>query len=523
MSQRLIWVIISVITVSLVGLISLQTFWLLQEFNLKEEQFNQQVREVFSDIIRELETQETVIEFTNEVFSLRYNVHDLPSYSLLNSSLPEVKGDKEEISVRKNFLSINDSMSIHTNKKIEIMKGDSVLFRKTLFKCQPDNYCKTISKIDLNKEIEKKLTNKTLFVEKIINKMLNYNEDIKKRIDYYTLQNIIYKQFVNHQIYLPFEFAVKNDSGTIIYQSPKFDKNYSDVFKTQLFPNDVFSPENFLVLYFPTKNNFVMRSIGFMGVLTIILILIIIFSYSLTLYTILHQKKLSEMKNDFINNMTHELKTPISTISLALQMLSDKSIDKNPNQTNNIINIINQETKRLAFQVEKVLQMAIFDRGEYRFNKQLLSINTLIESITSTFDMHVKKRNGQLFVTLNATEDKVYADELHISNAILNLLENALKYSKENPTIEISTTNNHNHIIISVKDNGIGISKHDQNHIFDKFYRAHTGNIHNVKGIGLGLSYVKIIAEAHKGSVRVISELNRGSEFQILLPINQNL
>lgn len=521
MTRRLIWIIIIVMSIALVGLITLQTFWLHQEFKLKEEQFNQQITDLFNDINKELEAKETVIEVTNEVFSLRYKVHDLPSYSLLNNSLPEVKGNKNGISVRKNLLTVNDSLSIHTNTKIEIMKGDSILFSKSLSKCHPDNYCKTISNIDLNKEIANKLTDKTLFVEKIINKMLNYNDDVKKRIDYYTLQNIIHKQFVNHQIFLPFEFALKNDSGTIIYNSPKFDKNYTDVFKTQLFPNDVFSPANFLVLYFPEKDNFIAHSLGFMGVLTIILILIIVFSYSLTLYTILHQKKLSEMKNDFINNMTHELKTPISTISLASQMLSDRSICKNGDQMTNVTNIITQEAKRLAFQVEKVLQMAIFERGEYRFNKQNLSINRLVESITSTFDLHVKKRNGQLFLNLDAMQDKVFADELHLSNAILNLLENALKYSNENPVIELTTFNIHNSITISVKDNGIGISKQDQKHIFDKFYRIHTGNIHNVKGFGLGLSYVKIITESHDGSVKVISELNHGSEFQIILPINK--
>ena len=256
-----------------------------------------------------------------------------------------------------------------------------------------------------------------------------------------------------------------------------------------------------------------------MVILTIILIFVIIFSYSLTIYTILRQRKLSEMKNDFINNMTHELKTPISTISLASQMLNDRSICKNGDQILNVSNIIAQETKRLAFQVEKVLQMAIFERGEYRFNKHILSINALVENITSTFNLHVKKRNGQLFLTLDAMEDQILADELHLSNAIVNLLENALKYSKDEPIIELRTFNVEKNIVISVKDNGIGISKQDQKHIFEKFYRVHTGNIHNVKGFGLGLSYVKIIAEAHLGNVKVISELNKGSEFQIILPI----
>lgn len=519
MSRRVIWVIIVVMSIALVGLITLQIFWLHQEFKLKEEQFNHQITEVFDNINKELDANETVVEVTNEVFSLRYKVNELPTYSLLNNVMQFSGDSSKTLSVRKNFLTINDSLSVHTNTRIEVLKGDSVLFSKTVSKCKPDNYCKSVTNIDLNKEIANKLTDKTMFVEKIINKMLNYNDDIKKRIDYFTLYNIIQKQLRNYQIFLTFEFALKNDSGTIIYKSPSFNSSHNEVFKTQLFPNDVFSPAYYLVLYFPEKDNFIASSLGFMGILTIILILVIVFSYSLTLYTILRQRKLSEIKNDFINNMTHELKTPISTISLASQMLSDRSICKNGEQILNVSNIIVQETKRLAFQVEKVLQMAIFERGEYRFNKQLLSVNTLAENITSTFNLHVKKRNGQLYLILNAIDDQILADELHLSNAIVNLLENALKYSKDEPIIELSTFNTNKSIVISVKDNGIGISKKDQKHIFEKFYRVHTGNIHNVKGFGLGLSYVKIIAEAHFGNVKVISELNKGSEFQIILPI----
>jgi len=518
MSRRVIWVIIVVMSIALVGLITLQTFWIHQEYKLKEEQFNQQITEVFNAINKELDAKETVVEVSNEVFSLRYKVNDIPSNTWGN--LLQFNGDSlNGLSLRKNILSVNDSLAVHTNTRIEILKGDSVLFSKTVSKCKPDNYCKSVTNIDLNKEIANKLTDKTMFVEKIINKMLNYNDDIKKRVDYFTLHNIVQKQLRNHQIFLTFEIALKNDSGSIIYKSPSFNKDYSDVFKTQLFPNDVFSPAYYLVLYFPEKDNFIASSLGFMGILTIILIMVIVFSYSLTLYTILRQRKLSEMKNDFINNMTHELKTPISTISLASQMLNDRSICKNGDQILNVSNIIAQETKRLAFQVEKVLQMAIFERGEYRFDKQRLNVNALVENITSTFNLHVKKRNGQLFLTLDAMDDQVLADELHLSNAIVNLLENALKYSKDEPIIEIRTYNVDKSLVISVKDNGIGISKQDQKHIFEKFYRVHTGNIHNVKGFGLGLSYVKIIAEAHEGTVKVISELNKGSEFQIILPI----
>lgn len=518
MSKRIIWFIIIVMTIALIGLISLQTFWIHQEYKLKEEQFNQQITDVFNAINNELEAKETVLEVSNEAFSLKYKIEDLPSHSFYGNRTTNIH-DKNSLSIRKNLLSVNDSFSVHTNTRIEFLKGDSVLFSKTIIKSKPDNYYKNISDFDANQEIVNRLTDKTLFVEKIINKMLNYNEDFSKRIDFYTLYSIIYKQLANHQIFLKFEFAVRNQKGEIIYKTKNFDSNFSDVHKAQLFPNDVFLPSFYLTLYFPEKENFIAHSLGFLGILTIILILVIIFSYSLTLYIILRQKKLSEMKNDFINNMTHELKTPISTISLASEMLSDRSICKNGEQMTHVTKIIAEETKRLAFQVEKVLQMAIFEKGEYRFNKNPLSINVLVEHICSTFDLHVKKRNGKLVVELEAIDDEIEADELHISNAIVNLLENALKYSDKEPVIIVKTFNQTNNFVISVKDNGIGISKQDQKHIFDKFYRVHTGNIHNVKGFGLGLSYVKIITEAHRGTVKVFSELGKGSEFQIVLPL----
>ncbi|MCX7862264.1 MAG: HAMP domain-containing histidine kinase [Bacteroidales bacterium] len=517
MSRKVIGFIIIIMSIALIGLISLQTFWIYQEFKLKEEQFNRQITYIFNAINKDLEAKETVVEISNEAFSLKYQVEDLPTpTNILNQTFPN---QKNAFTVRKNLFTINDTTNILTNTRIDIFKGDSLLFSKTIVKSKPDNYYQNISDFDINKEIANRLTDKTLFVEKIINKMLNYNDDFSKRVDFYTLYNIIHKQLINHQIFLKFEFAVKNNDGQIVYKTKHFNPDFSDVYKTQLFPNDVFSPSFYLTLYFPEKNNFIVHSLGFMGIVTIALILIIIFSYTITLYIILRQKKLSEMKNDFINNMTHELKTPISTISLAAQMLSDRSICKNGEQMTHVTNIITQETKRLALQVEKVLQMAIFERGEYRFNKKILSLNVLVENICTTFELHVNKRNGKLLVELEAIDDEIEADELHLSNVVINLLENAVKYTEKEPMIVVKTFNLNNSVVVSVKDNGIGISKHDQKHIFEKFYRVHTGNIHNVKGFGLGLSYVKIITDAHNGQVKVFSELGKGSEFQIILPL----
>jgi signal transduction histidine kinase len=218
--------------------------------------------------------------------------------------------------------------------------------------------------------------------------------------------------------------------------------------------------------------------------------------------------------------MTHELKTPISTISLASQMLSDNSIPDEAKNLRNISRIIGDESKRLGYQVEKVLQMAIFDRGRIRLKRKKTDINDLVENVITNFELQVKKRDGTLTGNLKAEEALVEVDPIHFTNVVSNLVDNAIKYSREAPEISIQTFNYNRHLVIRVTDRGIGIKKEDQRRIFEKFYRVPTGNVHNVKGFGLGLSYVKKIVEEHRGSVNLKSELNKGTEFEISIPLN---
>ncbi len=225
------------------------------------------------------------------------------------------------------------------------------------------------------------------------------------------------------------------------------------------------------------------------------------------------------MKSDFVNNMTHELKTPISTISLASQMLNDKSIASSEKNYDRISGIISDESKRLGYQVERVLQMAKFDQGDLKLQFEDVSAHEIIESVITNFYLQVEAKNGMLIPSLHADVDTILADPTHITNVISNLLDNAVKYTSENPEIYIGTRNQDHELIISVRDNGIGISKSNQRRIFDKFYRVSTGNVHNVKGFGLGLSYVKKIIEEHQGKIRVDSELGSGTTFSINLPL----
>lgn len=256
-----------------------------------------------------------------------------------------------------------------------------------------------------------------------------------------------------------------------------------------------------------------------MGVSSIILILVILFAFGYTLYIMLRQKKISEIRNDFVNNMTHELKTPISTISLASQMLNDNTIPNTMKNIDHLSRVINDESKRLSSQVEKVLQAAIFEKGKLNLKIRRLDAHEIITNVVKSFLIQIKSRNGQITRNLDAEYSIVNIDEVHFSNVILNLLDNALKYTHGKPQITISTSDKKQYLSILVEDNGIGISKENQKKVFERFYRVPTGNVHNVKGFGLGLSYVKKVVEEHNGKIYIESEINVGTKFEILIPI----
>jgi two-component system phosphate regulon sensor histidine kinase PhoR len=243
-----------------------------------------------------------------------------------------------------------------------------------------------------------------------------------------------------------------------------------------------------------------------------------VFAY--TIMIIFKQKKLSQIKNDFINNMTHELKTPISTISLASQMLQDDTISNTPKTIAHISNVINQESKRLGYQVEKVLQMAIFNEGRLKLRFHLFDLNDLVRNVIMSFDIRIKNKNGILNTELQEMKEQVYGDEVHITNVVFNLLDNAVKYSNEIPEITVATVCSKESVVLSVADKGIGIPREHQDQIFERFFRVPTGNVHNVKGFGLGLSYVKKIVDAHNGKITVESTVSKGTKFSIYFPIN---
>ena len=267
-------------------------------------------------------------------------------------------------------------------------------------------------------------------------------------------------------------------------------------------------------------NSYIFSSVRFMiPALFFTVVLCIAFIY--TIYVIFRQKKVTELKNDFINNMTHEFKTPISTISLASQMLTDGTVIKSPQMLQHITGIINDETKRLRFQVEKVLQISLFDEQKATTKMCELDANELLTSVVNTFALKVERNGGTITTQQEAQEAMIFADEMHITNVIFNLMDNAVKYKRDDEALRLTirTWNTHGKFCLSIQDNGIGIKKENLKRVFDRFYRVHTGNLHDVKGFGLGLAYVKKVIQDHHGSIRAESELGVGTKFIIVLPL----
>lgn len=343
---------------------------------------------------------------------------------------------------------------------------------------------------------------------------------LKERINFKQLDHFLKSELFNNGIDIPYHFSVTDRDGKVVYRCSDYVYEDEKIYSRLLFEKDPPAKMGFVNVFFPTLDDYIFSSVRFM-IPSIIFTLVLLVTFVFTIYIIFRQKKLTEIKNDFINNMTHEFKTPISTISLAAQMLNDPAVGKSPVMFKHISGVINDETKRLRFQVEKVLQMSMFERQSVTLKKKEIDANELIQGVVNTFRLKVEKYNGTIDAELNAGDPVIFVDEMHFTNVVFNLLDNAVKYKKPDGDIalKVKTWNESGKLHISIEDNGIGIKKENLKKIFDKFYRVHTGNRHDVKGFGLGLAYVKKIITDHKGTIRAESELNVGTKFIIVLPL----
>ena len=380
------------------------------------------------------------------------------------------------------------------------------------------------SRILQQRQLERYLTHKELLDEVIYNMIVNTgNRTLAQRIDYTTLANELAYELQQNGINITYHFVLTTHTGRVIYSCCK-DANtnaFEDSWSQVVFHNDNPNSMGVIRVYFPTLSDYIDKSVGFM-LPSLIFIAILMVTFAFTLFVITRQRKITEMKNDFVNNMTHEFKTPISTISLAAQMLNDQAVAKSPQMFKHISGVINDETKRLRFQVEKVLQMSMFERQSNTMKLKEMDVDELINGVINTFKLKVENIGGTIDAQFETEDPFGMVDEMHFTNVIFNLMDNAVKYKRADVPLrlEVRTWNESGKLMVSIADNGIGIKRDDLKKIFDRFYRVHTGNRHDVKGFGLGLAYVKKVIVNHKGTIKAESELGNGTKFIISLPQN---
>jgi len=360
-------------------------------------------------------------------------------------------------------------------------------------------------------------------VEEAAKEMEQENVPITKRVSEKVLDTLIRRELLNKNIALPYNFWVKlAQRDSVLFQkisTESLDTSPSNTFQTTLFSNDIKRDPGMLYVNFPNKNEVIFRNMGATLASSGGLVLVLLFIFSYTLYAILKQKKVSEMKSDFINNMTHEFKTPVATIMIASEALKDPEITADTSRLKRLAGIIYDENMRLGNHIERVLSIARLEKKELHLEWEPVEVNDLIVAVTDSMHLQLQKKEATLILNLEAENSTVNGDELHLSNIIYNLIDNANKYSVDPPRITISTRNSNKSLIIDVADEGIGMEKDQTKRIFDQFYRVPTGNLHDVKGFGLGLNYVKDIVTQMKGSIKVRSEKDKGTVFEITLPL----
>jgi two-component system phosphate regulon sensor histidine kinase PhoR len=530
MSRTILWIVSVFLALAMVAMILVQAYWIRRSLESEEHQLGLVVNGVLSDISDELVQNETVITILNEIQPpviqyqskevWNFRIDSRSSYDRTESTV-EIAIEEEDIDERGPFIYTPPDISLK-NQKVKMI-NDSLLVLVGEDISKQDTILVSAMHPDLvRKELRKQVAKQEYFVDHIVKKMLMEEGEVLENISAEQIEASLSDKLTSRGVNIPFEYAVYEMGRQPIFSSENFNEyEQCRYFRRSLFPSSVFNRFVYISVYFPQEKQLLRKSMGIMGGSSLMITIFIIVMFSLTLYIMFKQKRLSEMKNDFVNNMTHELKTPISTISLASQMLSDQSIPDEQKNLRQISRIIQTESRQLGYQVERVLQMAIFDHGELKLKREQVDLHDIIETVAQNFLLQMDKRGGKLAFLPEADQSRVTGDPMHLTNVVSNLMENAMKYTSRNPEITISTLNENNSLVVSVADNGIGISKEDQKRIFDKFYRVPTGNVHNVKGFGLGLSYVKLIVDEHGGSIKIKSEYNKGSRFDIHLPLEE--
>lgn len=521
MSKRVFILLIALMSVALIGIILVQIYWINNTIEIREKQFTNDVKFALAKVSDNIQRRE-IDDYYQKYGSIIIDSARQSSESLVKDFYFQKIDtiNKEVFSFRQSILE-NDFKS-----GIPLFGNDSLTF-KTYFSEKQ----KEISKIAaIDTDYSEVTPEERIYQIGKLSKMEktqyeNFFKEIAPRQPIYNrvTLNEIYINLINELrergVDTDFEFGIYGDGLATKVKSEKFKKEKGKSYQVPLFADDTGNSEYQLFVSFPEKKGYILASISTILVLAAIFILIIILAFASAIYQLLRQKQISEIKTDFINNMTHEFKTPIATINLALDAIKNPKIINDKEKVMRYTEMIREENKRMHGQVENVLRISKLEKNQLDLTSSVADLHEVITDAVTHVGLIVNDKGGYINENLGALQSEVMVSKFHFTNVIVNILDNAIKYSEDSPKIDIYTENAGNNIILKISDQGIGMSKNVQKHIFDKFYREQKGNIHNVKGHGLGLSYVKKIVEHDHGSVYVESEKGKGSTFTIKLPL----
>ncbi len=531
MNKKAISWITALLGLSLVALVIFQLYWVDTVIKANEERFERDVQDVLNTVSEKLEKQEALFlavdNFHTQFIWRNQSASNPNELELIESTFEKKVVEIEDFVKDSSQFPLGLNFYFESDDDTKSLDNVSIKFRDDI---TDDN--KQVIKINgtdstrSNKNLErklKKIAKKSEYVQMAMHELLSGKKSIESRLKPEELDSLLDAGLKNKGIDIAYDFGVLDPLSEQLVIKDIANKE-EDLLKTDLranlFPNDIMGEAGYLLINFPQQQTYLLKKIWVTLASSVVLILVVIFCFAYAIFTIFRQKKLSEIKNDFINNMTHEFKTPISTVSLACEALRDKEVNATEELKERYLGIIDDENKRLGLQVEKVLQMAVIERQDLNLKLEEVDMHDIIHQAMENISFQINSKGGKIITELKAIKHSLLADQLHLTNIMVNLLDNANKYSPEAPEIKITTQDSAKGITINVMDKGIGISRDALSKIFDKFYRVPTGNVHDVKGFGLGLAYVKNMIEAHGGKISVSSELKKGSNFKIFLPFD---
>ncbi len=537
---------------AMIGLLLIQYRWTQQTINARESNFERSVQEAMSKVIYQTEKLEIAsrikdrfksygkgMSLFNTVDSINQILFDefdkMLIDSIINDSIINITKERIRVEIYQDkyghpvtkidtsYITYQKSEGNQGTWYIDQSEGEG---QGSIYEYIENPEIVELNVDSLMQEFDKFLK-RTFIVSDIFEDMFNFSYylPIEERLNFVTLDSLIGVEMENKGINIDYEFGI----FSTLHKELVYEKTgtYTEELTAsgqyfQLFPSDFFSVPNYLVVYFPNRKAFVMKQMQQTLLISFVLIALIITVFSYVLVSFVRQKKLSEERNDFINNMTHEFKTPIATISLACEAMKDSQANQDSTLRETYIDIIKKENIRLSAMAEKILQTAIIDHGQLKIKKDIVNVKEVVNHVIENMTLQLEQKEGKIHTFFLASNHSIAADRVHFTNIIFNLLDNAIKFTRNKPEIIVKTFNERNNIVIEIVDNGIGIHKSEQKRIFEKLYRVSSGNVHDVKGFGLGLSYVKAIVEMHKGKVSLESEQSKGSTFRLIFKCLQD-